>query len=144
MNVAFFLTPKHEVASLFDDQTIRRGLETMRRHGFSALPVTTRENKYVGTISEGDFLWFLLEAQNKITSEEEKEMLWKTPIRAVLSQKRNPPVKITVSMDELLERVMSHNFVPVIDDNNSFIGIVTRRGIIRYFIDKEDSRSKIG
>lgn len=46
---------------------------------------------------------------------------------------RNAPVRITAGMDELLDRVMNQNFVPVVDDLGSFIGIVTRRDIIDYF-----------
>lgn len=31
---------------------------------------------------------------------------------------------------------MSQNFVPVVDDQNKFIGIITRRSIIEYCYDK--------
>jgi CBS domain-containing protein len=36
-------------------------------------------------------------------------------------------------MDELLDSAMQQNFIPVVDDTGSFIGIVTRKDIIRYF-----------
>ena len=61
MNIAFFLKPKHEVAFLYEHQTLRQGLEKLRRHGYSAIPVLTRESKYAGTVSEGDFLRYLLD-----------------------------------------------------------------------------------
>ena len=54
----------------------------------------------------------------------------------IVNDERNLPVKINVSMDDLLLRVMDQNFVPVIDDRNIFIGIITRRDIIKYFYDK--------
>ena len=60
MNIAYFLTPKQEIASLFDDNTFRKGLETMRSRGFTAMPVTTRDNIYVGAVSTSDFLWYLV------------------------------------------------------------------------------------
>ena len=41
-----------------------------------------------------------------------------------------PPVPITVSVEELLNSAMNQNFIPVVDDYNSFIGLVTRREII--------------
>ena len=47
----------------------------------------------------------------------------------------NPAVRIDVTMDELLERAMRQNFVPVTDDFDTFIGIVTRQDIIRNFIE---------
>ena len=46
--------------------------------------------------------------------------------------KDNVPVKVTTSMQELVERASYQNFVPVVDDKNAFIGIVTRRAIIKY------------
>ena len=41
-------------------------------------------------------------------------------------------------MEELLNRALVQNFVPVTDDLGTFIGIVTRQDIIRYFINRED------
>ena len=49
MNIAYFLLPKHSVAYLYDDCTFRQGLEKMRHHGYTAIPVISRDGKYVGT-----------------------------------------------------------------------------------------------
>ena len=46
----------------------------------------------------------------------------------------NPPVYISATVEELLIRSMNQNFVPVVDDTGSFIGIVTRQDVIRYFL----------
>ena len=139
MNVAYFLTPKSEVGCIYDDCTVRQGLEKMKRSGFTALPVVTRANRYVGTISEGDFLWYLVQEQAK-TGEELHRIRMKDMenviVRDVLGFDRNPPVRITAGMDQLVHRAMNQNFVPVIDDLGSFIGIVTRKDIIRYFYEK--------
>ena len=35
-------------------------------------------------------------------------------------------------MEDLMNKAMNQNFVPVIDDNKIFIGIVTRKDIIRF------------
>ena len=105
MNIAFFLKPKHEVAFLYEDQSLRQGLEKMKHHGYSAIPVITRESKYIGTVSEGDFLRYLLREEGRITQ----------------------------TAEELLLQAMSQNFIPVVDDFDSFIGIVTRKDILSYF-----------
>ena len=47
----------------------------------------------------------------------------------------NPAVTIDTTMDDLLVRVMDSNFVPVVDDRNVFMGIITRKEIITYFRD---------
>ena len=49
------------------------------------------------------------------------------------------PVRITAQIDELVETAMRQNFVPVIDDNETFIGIVTRRAIISHLFEKNKS-----
>ena len=36
------------------------------------------------------------------------------------------------TMEDLLKRASKQNFIPVVDDKNTFIGIVTRRSIIKY------------
>lgn len=136
MNVAYFLTPRSEVGCIYDDQTLRQGLEKMRRSGYTALPVVTRQNQYIGTVSEGDFLWYLADnsadAQLKKVGMHELEHV---PMRKVLRAERHAPVRITAGMDELLERAMNQNFVPVIDDRGLFIGIVTRKDILHYLAD---------
>ena len=38
----------------------------------------------------------------------------------------------TSKMEDLIERAMEQNFVPVVDDRGQFIGIITRRDIIGY------------
>ena len=60
MNIAFLLTPKASVSCLYDDCTVRQGLEKMKAHGYTSIPVITRDNKYAGAVSEGDFLWYLV------------------------------------------------------------------------------------
>ena len=61
MNIAYFLTPRQEVQALYDDNTIRKGLEVMRNSTYSVMPVTTRDNIYLGTVSVADFLWYLFD-----------------------------------------------------------------------------------
>ena len=45
MNIAYFLLPKSRIAYLYDDFTIRQGLEKMRNRGYTAIPVITRDGR---------------------------------------------------------------------------------------------------
>lgn len=134
-NVAFFLTPKQDVACLYDDFTLRQSLEKLRRCGYTAIPVITRDNQYVGTVSEGDFLWYLVTDGKfrKISMTQLEE----AHLRDVIRQDYNPPVTINTDVDMLLQRAMQQNFIPVVDDLGSFIGIVTRKDIIKYFAEEK-------
>ena len=138
MNIAYFLLPKNRVAYLYDDYTFRQGLEKMRYHGYTAIPVISRSGKYVGTISEGDFLWQILSNDTESRQIRSMKDLEQLHIRDLLRGNNYPPVRITVSMEELLSNAMNQNFIPVVDDLGNFTGIVTRKDIIRYFAEQKD------
>ncbi len=134
MNVAYFLLPKHQVVCCYEDNTFRQGLEKMKHHGYSAIPVLSRSGKYLGTVSEGDFLWKLLEGDEQFPElPRSMKDLEGLRIRDILQTRTYRSVRITVTMEELLERAMNQNFVPVVDDLDQFIGIVTRKDIITHF-----------
>jgi CBS domain-containing protein len=133
MNVAFFLTPKSQSAFIENDDTFRQGLEKMRYHGYTAIPVLDKNGKYVGTLTEGDFLWHIIDVGG--ASMEECEELH---IVDILKPDRNLPVKITARAEELMERLLTQNFLPVTDDSGAFIGIVTRQKVLGYFKEKQN------
>ena len=132
MNVAFFLTPKSQTAFLETDDTFRQGLEKMRYHGYTAIPVLDKQGRYVGTLSEGDFLWHIVDIGG--ASIEDCEDLH---IVDILKPDRNPPLKITAQASEIVEQLMSHNFLPVTDDSGAFIGIVTRQTLLAFYKSKQ-------
>ncbi len=136
MNIAFFLSPKCNVAYLYDTYTLRQGLEKMRHHGYTAIPVLSKDNKYVGTISEGDFLWYIVDTEKEDLKRTNIKNFEDTRIKDVLRVDKNPPVRITATIEELLFMSMRQSFIPVIDDLGTFIGIVTRKTIIEYFYNK--------
>ncbi len=127
MNLAYYLTPKSNVAYLYDDYTFRQGLEKMRHHGYTVIPVIDREGRYVGTVSEGDFLWKILDSETGGTMKD----MEKLHVRDIVSWNRLP-VRITASEEKILNAAMTQNFVSVVDDYDRFIGIVTRREIMRH------------
>ena len=57
MNILFFLTPKSDVAYIFENETLRQTLEKMEHRKFSCIPLLSLDGKYKGSISEGDLLW---------------------------------------------------------------------------------------
>lgn len=132
MNIASFLLPKADVAYLRDDMTLRQGIEKLRRSGFSAIPVIDSEDRYVGVISEGDFLWNILAYKGSLDDVTMKSLESMT-VREILQNGKVRPACIDTDMEALLERAKNQNFVPVIDDRSVFIGIITRSDIIRYF-----------
>ncbi|HIT02517.1 MAG TPA: CBS domain-containing protein [Candidatus Enterenecus merdae] len=129
MNVISLLTPKAQVAYLHEDCTIRQGLEKLRGHQYTALPVLARDGRYAGTVSEGDFLWAM------VARRDDGPRAWeKLSLEQMMRKGFNPAVSIRVSMEELLDRAMRQSFIPVVDDRGAFMGIVTRQTILRKLI----------
>lgn len=131
MNVIFFLIPKSHVAYLTEGCSFRQGLDKLRRHGYTAIPVISKEGKYLGSVSEGDFLWNIMSMGAL-----DPEGLEAARIDDIISD-RAPAVRVTTPIAELWERVLEQNFVPVVDDRDMFVGIVTRRSVMAYLMDKK-------
>lgn len=136
MNIASFLLPKVEVSYLRDNMTIRQGLEKLRRSGYAAIPVIDREDRYVGVVSEGDFLWRILESNEGLRGVTRKNVERMT-LRDIVQHDKVKAVCIDTNMEQLLGQAQVQNFVPVVDDRNVFIGLITRSDIIKYFVRKQ-------
>ena len=132
MNILFFLTPKENVAHIDDNDTLRQAIEKMEHRGFSAIPILTQDGKYIGTVTEGDLLWYL-KNQNFPSLREMEEL----SIMIVTRRRDNEAVNISISMDGMVNKITNQHFVPVVDDNNVFIGIITRKDVILYLTNKE-------
>lgn len=127
MNILFFITPKSEVAYIYDDYTMRQALEKMEYHRYSAIPIINKDGEYVGTITEGDLLWTLKNDFNL-----NLQLIEDICISDIKRRMDNKPVSINANIEDLISKSMNQNFVPVIDDQNIFIGIIKRRDIIEY------------
>lgn len=130
MNILFFLTPKQDVAFLYDDFTLRQALEKMEYHRYSSIPMLNRKGEYVGTMTEGDLLWAIKNQNIQLEQAEE------IPIRRIRRKRDYVPVSVNTQMDELVAAAMTQNFVPVLDDKKSFIGLIKRNAIIQYCYDE--------
>lgn len=139
MNILFFLTPKENVAHVDEDDSLRQALEKMKYHGYTAIPLLGKTGEYIGTITEGDLLWFL--------KKHDFPDIWameEIPITDIKRRRDNTAVNIQESMEGLFEKVTNQNFVPVVDDQNVFIGIITRKDIILYLSNKLKELSPAG
>ena len=130
-NILFFLTPKAMCAYLHDDDTIRQALEKMEQAGYAALPILNKRGEYRGTLTEGDVLWALKNMCYMDMRPAEARR-----ITEITRRKDHIPVRVTTSMHDLVERATSQNFVPVVDDKDAFIGIVTRGNIVKYCLQR--------
>ncbi len=126
-NILFFLTPKAMCSFVYDDYTVRQALEKMESAGYAALPILSKHGEYRGTLTEGDLLWALKNMCYMDIRQAEARR-----IMEITRRKDNKPVRVTTGMQNLVQRASAQNFVPVVDDKDAFIGIITRSAIIRY------------
>lgn len=126
-NILFFLKPKAELAYIYDYHTVRQALEIMEYHKYSSIPILNKEGKYVGSITEGDLLWGIKKLGLINIKAAENINVMKIDRRLDYQC-----VTAESNMEDLIGRAMEQNFVPVIDDQQNFIGIITRKDIIGY------------
>jgi CBS domain-containing protein len=131
MNVAFFLTPKGDVAWVPATATLRQAIERMEHYGYTAIPVLTPDGQYDSTITEGDVLWFMKQHPDVRFSDTERVLLSDVARRVVLR-----PVDIDAEIEALLALAVDQNFVPVVDGRGAFSGIVRRRSVLVFFRDR--------
>ncbi len=119
--------PKSEVIHEKVNSTMRRAMERMEYHRYTAIPLVDEKGRYVGTLTEGDILW-KFKNDPDITLKDTEKVLIKDIPRNV----RNKAVSINSDIESLILVAKSQNFVPVVDDSNIFIGIIKRSDIISY------------
>lgn len=128
-NVLFLLTPKAQTSCLKDNMNIRQALEKMKAHGHSAIPLITKDGEYIGTVSEGDLLNHIVE--NNVYDLEDLENV---SIKDLKRKEDFSAVKVEADISELVEEIVNNNFVPVVDDRNVLMGIVTRKTVMQTLI----------
>ena len=139
MNILFYLTPKCDCAYLEESDSLRQALEKLEARRYTTILLLSNNGSYIGTISEGDLLWSI---KNRFDLDLRKA----EHVRITDIERRRDymPISINSKMEDLIDLALKQNFVPVADDNGSFIGIVTRQEIIKYFYNltkKEDAVS---
>lgn len=128
MKIAFFLTPKADVAWVKSASTVRQAIERMEHHSYTAVPVLNADGTYADTLTEGNLLWFM-----KQNPELRFEDTVRVPLEVVKRRMVVKAVHIDADIEELLALAINQNFVPVVDNRGVFIGIVRRRSILSFF-----------
>lgn len=129
VNILRFIIPKSLVEHITLDSTVRQALEKMAYHRYTAIPVLDSEGKYVGTVRTDDiFSFFLNEGSFDKTAAESY------PISYVMKEYNPKPIRHDTTMSVLIDNVKEHNFVPVVDDRDCFIGIILRRDILNFLL----------
>ncbi|MBO4834797.1 MAG: CBS domain-containing protein [Lachnospiraceae bacterium] len=127
MNILACLTPKSDVDFVTDEATLFKVLQTMENRNFSAIPIINKKGRYVGTITSGDILGCIKENFNLSVKDSAK-----FPVRSVRRTRDYKAIGVHATIEEILDVAVDQNFVPVVDDEDNFIGILTRKEIMKW------------
>ena len=129
MYILHFLTPKANTSFLEYDSTIRQALEKFDYHKYSVVPLIDEEGRYISTLSEGDLLRFIKNDNNFDISVAENKS-----IKEIKPYRPYKAISINSDIDEVIKLSLNQNFIPIIDDRGTYIGIIKRKDIIEYMM----------
>lgn len=128
-NHLFYLLPKSETVFLTNTDSFSQAYNMFVITNYTALPVINKKGQYVGTICEGDLLRVLslslTHPEIDLDSIEIKDIDFKINLEVA---------RVNESYEHLVELAVKQNFIPLVDDQGIFIGILRRQELIKELI----------
>ncbi|MDQ0722654.1 CBS-domain-containing membrane protein [Paenibacillus sp. W4I10] len=128
MEISYFLLPKAEVAYIKSTASMKDAIEQLESHHYTAIPVIDQDGKYVATLSEGDLLWKMRNTPGLTF-----DTMDQVQVHEINNRVYNECVFIEAEMEDMLTLAADQNFVPVVDVDRVFLGIIRRKDIIEYY-----------
>ncbi len=138
-----------EVVTVYPTTTIRKALMTMNENKYRRLPVVNAgNNKVVGIITSMDIVDFMGGGSkyNLIREKHGRNFLAaiNEPVREIMEE-NVITLKENADIDEAIETFLTKNVggVPIVNDDNQLISLITERDVIRALLDKIDDNEVI-
>lgn len=119
------LVPADNVATLTDTNNLEHALLVLTNIGFSRIPVLNKEQQLVGLISLSTVV-----AEMFDTEEFNPDRLTHMTVGDVMDTETKA-IELPYDMERILHLLVDVNFIPVMDHNQIFMGIVTRKEILK-------------
>ncbi|MCF0229875.1 MAG: CBS domain-containing protein [Parasporobacterium sp.] len=128
MNILFCLTPKSEVDIIYDDASLFKAMQIFEKNNYYVLPLISKKGRYVGTLTTSDILGCIKENFD-LSVKASADF----PVRNVKRIREYKAVNGgTATMEDIVQVATDQNFVPVVDDDFNFIGIITRKSLLNW------------
>lgn len=132
MDAKTLLTPKTKVEFLYSDVTIGEAIAKMKKKRYALIPVLERtSNRYLYSISSSDLLY-------KMVSLGDVKKAEALPITEVEINRLVIPAPFSKDIESLGDLLSSQNFVPIVDEKGTFLGLVTRRSVFNYLLSERN------
>ena len=119
-----YLIPADELAIFIDTHNSDHVMLLLVNNGYSRVPVITKDKKYVGTISIADIMSY--QVKHQLTEWELNQMdigqMVNTKIKTIRKE---------ADLTGIMHLLVDYPFLPVLDDDQQFLGIITRRSILK-------------
>ncbi len=124
-NMLDFMIPADNVANVIDQHTLSTGLLILTQSNYTMIPVLSAESKLMGVIS----MSMIIKAVMTVDAIE-MERLDELKVRDVMLCQ---PVRVQANCNlaEVLNYLIDQNFVCVVDGDNRFLGIITRKNLMQ-------------
>ncbi|WP_203351342.1 cyclic-di-AMP-binding protein CbpB [Streptococcus uberis] len=119
-----YLIPADDLAIFIDSHNSDHVMLILVSNGFSRVPVISKDKIFKGTISISDILNY--QAKHQLTDWE----LNQTDIGEMVNTKIES-ISFKSSLTLIMHKLVEYPFLPVVDDENHFIGIITRKSILK-------------
>jgi acetoin utilization protein AcuB len=128
MNATMYMIPVGKLELSKESESVRETLEKMKEGSFKTLPVVDNSNHFIGVIHESSLYeaYFYNEVDIEEFMNAEIRPLVKKDIESI--HKNADFLQVILSMEK-----MDIHFLPCVDDQQRFLGIVTRNNIFQAF-----------
>ena len=118
------LTPAENLAVLIDTHNADHATLLLSQMTYTRVPVVTDEKEFVGTIGLRDILAYQMEQGLSQESMADTDIVHMT-------KKDVAVVEPDYSLTDVLHKLVDESFLPVVDEEGIFQGIITRKSILK-------------
>lgn len=119
------MIPAENVANVIKEHPLEHALLLLSQAGYSTIPVLDKEDHFVGLLSLNDIVKKMLGIDGIDTSNLE------TLTVADVMNTEVPVMRPDAELEDVLHLLVNASFLPVLDSDGVFCGIVTRREILK-------------
>lgn len=125
LSISDFLISSEKVAHVQSGNNAEHALLVLTKTGYSSIPVLDMKYRFIGLLSTGKIIESILGLERI-----EYEKLENIKVDEVMDQDV-AYLKVTDSFQRALDLVINHAFLCVVDEEDTFVGILTRRVILK-------------
>lgn len=118
-----FLTPANKLAVIIDTHNIDHAKLLLSHMTYSRVPVVTEDGHFFGTIGLTEILKY--QAVNELTDDQLSDDI------SLIAKTDEATVGVEYDLTEVMRKLVDQSFLPVVGKDMEFIGIITRKSILK-------------